>query len=147
MSQREEERAMQVSVESVLGLDETIRNDLDLIEIGAKGVKKQQIRHLGEAMCLPNTALAPLLAINVRTIQRQPEGKPFDRRVSDRAIKLARLTARGIEIFGNGVEFCAWLQTPSMALGDKTPLSLLVSIVGVDLVDDLIGRIEYGVYS
>jgi len=138
---------MQASVESVLGLNETIRNDLDLIKLGAKGVKKGQIKRLGEAMCLPNTVLASLLAINVRTIQRQPEGKPFDRQISDRAIKLAQLTARGIDVFGNGAEFCAWLQTPSMALGNKTPLSLLVSVVGVDLVGDVIGRIEYGVYS
>lgn len=138
---------MQVSVKSVLGLDETIRNDLDLVEAGAKGVKKAQIRRLGEAMCLSNTVLASLLAINVRTIQRQPEGKPFDRQVSDRAIKLAQLTARGTEIFGDAGDFCAWLHTPSIALGDKTPLSLLESIVGIDLVGDVLGRIEHGVYS
>ncbi len=138
---------MRVSVESVLGLDVVIANDLDLIELGAKGVKKQQLRHLGEAMCLSNAVLASLLAVNVRTIQRQPENKPFAREVSDRAIKLAQLTVRGIDVFGTGTEFCAWLQTPSMTLGNKTPLTLLVSVVGMDLVGDIMGRIAYGVYS
>jgi putative toxin-antitoxin system antitoxin component (TIGR02293 family) len=138
---------MQASVNSVLGLDETIKSDLDLVEVGAKGVKKQQIRRLGEALCLPNTVLASLLAINVRTIQRQPEGKPFDRQVSDRAIKLAKVAVRGIEVFGDAAEFCAWLRAPSMVLGERTPLSLLESIVGIDLVDDVLGRIEHGVYS
>ncbi len=33
------------------------------------------------------------------------------------------------------------------ALGNKTPVSLLVSTAGVDMVDDVIGRIEHGVYS
>jgi putative toxin-antitoxin system antitoxin component (TIGR02293 family) len=138
---------MQVSIESILGLKEKIGTPLDLVRLGDEGVLKSQIKHLGEAMCVPNTVLANLLSINVRTIQRQPEGKHFDRNVSDRAIKLAQLTARGIKVFGSSEDFCAWLQTPCLALGDKTPVSLLVSTVGTDMVDDVIGRIEYGVYS
>ncbi len=138
---------MQVSIESILGLKEKISGPLDLVKLGSEGVVKSQIKHLGEAMCVPNTVLANLLSINIRTMQRQPEGKHFDRNVSDRAIKLAQLTARGIEVFGGSEEFCDWLQTPCVALGDRTPVSLLVSTVGVDMVDDVIGRIEYGIYS
>ena len=40
------------------------------------------------------------LAVSPRTIQRQPKGKVFDKNVSERAIKLAQLTAHGINVFG-----------------------------------------------
>ena len=138
---------MQANIENVLGLKNKVRTPLDLVKLGTKGVLKEQIKHLAEAMCVPSTVMAALLSINVRTIQRQPEGKHFDRNVSDRAIKLAQLTVRGIKVLGNREEFRAWLQAPCIALGNKTPISLLVSTVGVDMVDDVIGRIEYGVVS
>lgn len=136
-----------LAIEKVLGLREHIRTPLDLVDLGAKGVSKKQIIALSAAMCLSSAAIASLLAVNVRTIQRQPEEKPFDRNVSDRAIKLAQLTVRGINVFGSKEEFCKWLQAPCIALGDKTPMSILVSTVGVEMVDDIIGRIEYGIFS
>jgi len=137
----------QVRIENVLGLNERIKNPLDLVDLGAKGIFRKQLDKLSEAMCLPAGTLASLLTVSLRTIQRQPKEKPFDRNVADRAIKLAELTAKGINVFGSQKSFCSWLQTPCLALGNKTPISLLVSTIGMEMVFDVIGRIEYGVFS
>ncbi len=136
-----------MTIENVLGLKEKIENPFDLIDLGAKGVSKSQINRLSGEMCLSMTTMANLLAVSPRTIQRQPEGKLFDKNVSERAIKLAQLTAHGINVFGAKGEFCTWLQTPVVALGNKTPVSILNSTMGVELVDDIIGRIEHGIFS
>ena len=137
----------QIGVEHILGLKEKIGNPLELIVLGAKGVSKSQIGSLSKAMCLSLATIANLLAVSLRTIQRQPEGKVFDRNVSERAIKLAQLTAHGVNVFGAKEEFCAWLQTPVVALGNKTPMSILNSTMGVELVDNIVGRIEHGIFS
>ncbi|OPY67321.1 MAG: hypothetical protein A4E57_02383 [Syntrophorhabdaceae bacterium PtaU1.Bin034] len=138
---------MRTTIENILGLRSKIRTPLDLVDLGNKGISKKQIKSLAEAMCLSSNAIAPLLAINVRTIQRQPENKHFDRNVSERAIRLAQLTARGVDAFGTKESFCQWLQTPSLALGNRAPISLLASFAGIEMVDDEIGRMEYGVVA
>jgi len=136
-----------IAIEEVLGLEGRVRTPLDLVDLGAKGVLKKQVKHLGNVMCITSTTLAKLLAITPRTIQRQPEEKRFDRVVSERAINLAQLIVKGIELFKDKDEFCAWLQAPCLALGSRTPISLLTSSVGVGMVNDLLGRMEYGVFS
>jgi putative toxin-antitoxin system antitoxin component (TIGR02293 family) len=40
-----------------------------------------------------------------------------------------------------------WLNSPNFALGDKVPYDLLNTDDGIEQVRDLLGRIEYGVYS
>ena len=40
-----------------------------------------------------------------------------------------------------------WLSSPQRALGGSTPLSLARTEVGAGLVEDLIGRLEHGVFS
>ena len=40
-----------------------------------------------------------------------------------------------------------WLKTPNLSLGDKTPLEYADTEVGAREVENLLGRIDYGVYS
>jgi putative toxin-antitoxin system antitoxin component (TIGR02293 family) len=40
-----------------------------------------------------------------------------------------------------------WLRTPNRALGGERPLDLLDTDVGAREVEDVLGRIAYGVYS
>jgi putative toxin-antitoxin system antitoxin component (TIGR02293 family) len=40
-----------------------------------------------------------------------------------------------------------WLRAPNLALGDVAPLAMADTELGAREVDDLLGRIEYGVYS
>ena len=40
-----------------------------------------------------------------------------------------------------------WLKEPQRGLGNRTPLSLLGTEAGAREVEDLLGRIEYGVFS
>jgi putative toxin-antitoxin system antitoxin component (TIGR02293 family) len=40
----------------------------------------------------------------------------------------------------------AWLETPSKALGSETPLAAVETEIGAREVEDLIGRLEHGVF-
>jgi putative toxin-antitoxin system antitoxin component (TIGR02293 family) len=58
------------------------------------------------------------------------------------------LTVRdATEVFENAEIAEDWLKSPNPALGRKTPNNLLDTNAGIEQVRNLLGRIEYGVYS
>jgi len=55
---------------------------------------------------------------------------------------------KAIELFqGDRSAARRWLESPAIALGDKSPLSCLSSDEGVEAVTDLIGRIRTGTFT
>jgi putative toxin-antitoxin system antitoxin component (TIGR02293 family) len=59
---------------------------------------------------------------------------------------LVEVTARAIEVFGSREKALRWLKTPIRSLGDQSPLSLLDTPEGIDRVNDVLGRVEHGVW-
>ena len=53
---------------------------------------------------------------------------------------------KGIEIFGNELEFKEWLNSYIIAVNDK-PINLMNSFFGLKLVYDELCRIEHGILS
>ncbi len=61
--------------------------------------------------------------------------------------KLAEILAHAIALFGSRREAEEWLVRPAMALDERSPLDLLATPAGLQLVEDLLQRLEYGVYA
>ncbi|MGD0885202.1 MAG: MbcA/ParS/Xre antitoxin family protein [Thermodesulfovibrionales bacterium] len=57
------------------------------------------------------------------------------------------MVAKGAEVFDSKEAFRLWLTLPNKALGNKTPLWLMNTKRGVDMVMEILARIEHGVYS
>lgn len=57
------------------------------------------------------------------------------------------LLKRGIEVFEDKESFLGWLKHPCIALGSVSPESILKQENGLQTVMNILGRIEYGVYS
>jgi putative toxin-antitoxin system antitoxin component (TIGR02293 family) len=66
---------------------------------------------------------------------------------SDRAVRLARVYTSAEETLGDGDKAAEWLKTPNRALGGARPLDQLDTDPGVREVEEVLGRIAYGVYS
>ena len=49
-------------------------------------------------------------------------------------------------MLGSQAEAEHWLSTPAMALNRRRPVDLLISPAGVEMVEQLLGRVERGVY-
>ena len=60
---------------------------------------------------------------------------------------MAEVAAKGMAVFGDREKFLAWMRQPNIALADRIPEDLLSYKLGMDMVMDELGRIEYGVYS
>lgn len=59
----------------------------------------------------------------------------------------AEIAARGIEVFEDRVKFISWMNQPNQAFANKTPMSMLNSKRGLDVILDELGRIEHGILS
>jgi putative toxin-antitoxin system antitoxin component (TIGR02293 family) len=68
--------------------------------------------------------MADILPITERTVQRYHRGQRFNRVVSEQILQIAEVAARGSEVFGTREGFLSWLNSPSPALGNRTPASL-----------------------
>ncbi len=93
------------AVEQILGLKKKIRNSLDFVELSKEGISKKELSKLADHLniCLPK--IAELISINARTIQRYTGQKVFSRTVSEHILRIAVVTVRGEEVFGNRESF------------------------------------------
>jgi putative toxin-antitoxin system antitoxin component (TIGR02293 family) len=89
------------------------------------------------------------IGISLRTIQRHKESpaKSLSPEQSGRAWKLAEILAKATAVLGSQEEAERWLQQPAMGLDQRRPIDLLATPAGVEIVEDFLGRLEYGVYT
>ena len=62
-------------------------------------------------------------------------------------MRISNLYDRAIEVLGDQERAEAWLKAPNKALGMKTPLQYADTESGTREVENLLGRLEYGVFS
>ena len=62
-------------------------------------------------------------------------------------MRISNLYDRAIEVLGDQERAEAWLKAPQKALGMKTPLQYADTESGAREVENLLGRLEYGIFS
>jgi len=129
-------------------LGKRIRKPDDLAELVRKGLPADSLSVLAERLDVGNTVLSKKLGIARRTLTRRLSQRArLTTAESDRTVRLARVYANAVEMIGDEEKAVRWLQTPNRALGGDRPLDQLDTDVGAREVEDLLGRIAYGVYS
>lgn len=121
---------------------------LTIVEQARQGVTTKQVDQLAQLLQLSLRELATLLQIAERTLHRFRREGSLDEQSSERLLLLESLAAHGLLVFDNQSDALAnWLRYPLRELKNQTPFQLLTTISGFGLVDDVLTRIEYGVYS
>lgn len=85
-----------------------------------------------------------IIESNERTAQRRKEQGTLNVDESDRIARIARVTQRAIEAFGDKGQAREWIKRPNRTFQGFAPLGLLSTDAGAALVADELGRIEYG---
>jgi len=134
-------------ISTILGLRKKVDNLLDLIDLAHQGIRKSTIRNLANYLSISMLQVVSLLPISMRTIQRYPADFLLNQEVSEQLLYLAKVAAKGSHIFQDRERFLLWINQPSVPLGNKTPMNLLRSRIGTELVLDELGRIEYGLIA
>lgn len=109
-------------------------------------IRKKSFISFSKSTLIPQSKVAEWLSVSLRTLQRYPENKILDSNVSEKLFLLADLYSKGIEIMGRD-KFNLWLESELKVLENKKPSDYLRYYTGIQLINDLLGRIEYGVYS
>jgi len=140
------------AIAEVLGgrkvLRTSVKNPDDLAQLIRKGLPAGSVRALAEKLHLGSSALSRTLGIPQRTLTRRlSEGSPLTSAESDRTVRMARAYANAVEMIGDEEKAIEWLRTPNRALGGEKPLDQLDTDMGARMVEDILGRIAYGVYS
>jgi len=122
-------------------------NPSELIRTIEVGLPVSEFEDLQESLGVPADRLAPLLAISKATLHRRKAGGVLSPGESDRVLRYAQLMGLAIDVFESEDAARAWLKAPQVGLGGEVPLNYAHTEVGAREVEDLLGRIEHGVYS
>lgn len=130
-------------------LGRRINSLVELSDLILSGLPRKAADVLRLRLRLSEKELARSLGVSPKTLQRQ--AKTESARLSsvqgDRLYRLARIVALAEEVFEDRERAVRWLREPQRGLGNRVPLELLLSDAGTREVEDLLGRIEYGVFS
>ena len=140
------------AIAEVLGgrktLKRKVESDEDLRVVTRNGLPVGTLPVLAEKLAVERKTLAKVVGISDRTLSRRlAHASKLSAEESDRTVRLARVMANAIEVFGNREKAAHWMQTPNMVMNGQTPLSLLDTDTGVRWVETILGRIGYGIYS
>jgi putative toxin-antitoxin system antitoxin component (TIGR02293 family) len=140
------------AITEVLGgrkvLGKSIKNPDDLAQLVRTGLPAGSVSALAQKLHLGNGVLSRKLGIPQRTLTRRlSHGSLLTCAESDRTVRMARIYANAVEMIGDEDKAIEWLDTPNRALGGEKPLDHLDTDTGARMVEDILGRIAYGVYS
>ena len=118
-----------------------------MIERIQAGLPIYELNALQESLSVPMEVLAAKLGISKATLQRRKIEGRLDAVESERVLRFARLMGKAIHVFGSEGNAREWLKKPQFGLGGAVPLDYAETEIGAREVENLLGRIEYGVYS
>jgi putative toxin-antitoxin system antitoxin component (TIGR02293 family) len=120
-----------------------------LVERIMAGLPVEEFDALRLMLDLSVEVMAAKIGISVATLhRRRTKGQALDRDHSDRLMRYARLYWLSLRLFdGEPGAARNWLRRPARALGGTAPLDFAETEMGAREVEDLIGRLEYGVYA
>lgn len=130
----------------VLGERKSI-DGFELIHLSREGVAKASMNHLLQQIDISQKEMARLLHLSVRTIQRMKETDKLPAAASGQLIEIAKVFTKAREVLGDEKKVQIWLKSSIQALDGESPINLLDTPTGIQWVLDILGRIEYGVYS
>ena len=119
-----------------------------LLERVKEGLSYHAWVRLKSSTKLSSEALRTVVDISPRTLSRRKKEGRFQPDESDRLLRATRVYASAVSLFeGDADAARLWLTRAQQALGGDAPIEYAATEVGAREVEDLIGRLEYGIAS
>lgn len=88
------------------------------------------------------------LVVPKRTLaRRQARKEPLTVEETDKALRLARIAGLARQVFGDDAKAHRWLRKPKRELNGATPLAFLASEAGARTVEQMLHRIDHGMFA
>jgi putative toxin-antitoxin system antitoxin component (TIGR02293 family) len=129
-------RLLGIRAHSVLALTERVE----------QGLSYKALERFQKTVGLSMDRVAELVQIPPRTLSRRKDRGKLKPDESDRLLRVSRIYARALELFEGSTEATTtWLSAPLTALGGHSPFDFARTELGAREVENVIGRLEYGV--
>lgn len=136
-------------IQKILGIDHINQNnnpeDLRLAVIN--GFPFSVYDSMQKESGLSQNQLSGILGISPQTITRRKQNNRFTTIESEILYRVARILAYTVIVFGDIEKARTWLKRPNRGLGGENPLNLLSTDIGSQQVEDVLHRINNGIYS
>jgi putative toxin-antitoxin system antitoxin component (TIGR02293 family) len=124
-----------------------VMTPLEKMELVMEGVSKKELEQLKDITEMDYDRLAKALSVTRATLINKKGKEKFGMGLSEKIVGLADIYSYGYSVFEDEDRFNQWVMRSNKALGGQAPFDLLNNQFGREEVRNLIGRIEYGVYS
>lgn len=125
-------------------LDLKLESDADAVRLVTQGLSVHSYKRMADKLRFPANLVAPESTVR----RRLTEGR-FSEVESERVIRVARVFAEAVELFGDEDMALTWFTTPADYLeGDApvTPLALAATDNGARLIESRIQRTAHGMF-
>jgi putative toxin-antitoxin system antitoxin component (TIGR02293 family) len=117
-----------------------------IVQIRA-GLSFRAVQNLQKALDVPMEKVASVLGMSRATLHRRKIQGKIDKEESEKLVRYQRLLKKAEDVFGDAKAAREWLTNKQAGLGNAVPLEFAKTEIGAREVENLLGRIEYGVYS
>ena len=94
------------------------------------------------------SVITSIVGIPERTLARRKAAAKLTTDESERLLRLSTIFEKAVELFeGDAMAAVNWLTTPRKALDNISPLTYCRTELGAREVENLIGRLEQGIFS
>jgi putative toxin-antitoxin system antitoxin component (TIGR02293 family) len=88
------------------------------------------------------------LVVPKRTLmRRRADAEPLTVEETDKVLRLERIATQAERVFGDRDKAHRWLRKPKRELDGETPLAFLASEAAARVVEEMLNRIEHGIYA
>jgi putative toxin-antitoxin system antitoxin component (TIGR02293 family) len=153
-----DEQSILELVRTMLGgqpvLPRALDNEVAVHDLILRGLPiRALLRLLDDLQILKTPLVIIALGMSPRNFQRRKAAAQKNNRAtlsaeeSSKLWKFAEILARATKTLGSQQAAETWLSNPQMGLEWKRPVDLFATIQGSELVETLLMRMEYGVYT
>ena len=131
-------------------LSRRITSALDAHELLLDGLPGSALTHfVSHLLFIQTDSLEKAFGMSLRTFQRRKDApdKPLSQEQSGRTWKFAEILAKATDVFGSQEDAEQWLERPAIGLDQRRPIDLLATPAGIELVEQYLTRLAYGVYA
>jgi putative toxin-antitoxin system antitoxin component (TIGR02293 family) len=122
-----------------------IRSDEDLATLVEKRLPATAIKALVRSG-LSDAEVYQLIVPRRTLAHRIAKHQPLSQDESDKAVRVARVTAKAEQVFGEPERAWRWLRKPKHRFDGRTPVEMLATDAGARLVEEMIGQIDHGMF-
>lgn len=113
-----------------------------------QGLPSISVAEMSAALCMTRATFLNDLQLSESLIEgRIKKRTPLSLVEGLRVLRAAKVLARAVDVFEDRAIACTWLKRKIRSLDGQTPISLLVTNSGFELVMQKLGHIEYGVVA